>query len=74
MRLKILVCKECGEEIESDRLWQNSITVHGLKHNSKAGWDKPATVLRKKYFLEIFINVSDEIIEAPHYGTTTEYL
>lgn len=73
MRLKILTCKHCGEEIESSRLWKLSIQVHLMKHKNIKWFQVDASVLRKKHFTEKTVKVPDKITEAPHYGTTTDY-
>lgn len=71
MTVKILTCKICGEEIESRRLWKVTIEVHLMKHKRVKWFQVPAVELRKKYFTEKIVKVSDKITEAPHYGTTT---
>ena len=70
MRVKILVCKICGAEVESTRLWKLNMQVHIMRHNKNRFVN--ASVLRKKYFTEKTVNVSGKIREAPHYGTTTD--
>lgn len=73
MTVKVLTCKICGEEIESRRLWKVTIEVHLMKHKEVKWFQVPASELRKKYFTEKTVKVSDKITEAPHYGTTTDY-
>ena len=72
MRVKILVCKICGAEIESTRLWIVNMQAHLEKHDGTDWLYKKAITLRKKYFTEKTVNVSGKIKEAPHYGTTTD--
>jgi hypothetical protein len=72
MKVKILTCKICGEEIESRSLWKAAIDVHIWKHFPKFGIRKAASKWRKKYFTEKTVKVPDKITEAPHFGTTTD--
>lgn len=72
MKLKILVCKICGEEIEAGRLWKANVDVHTWKHFPQFGIRKCASKWRKKYFTEKIVSISNKIKEAPHYGTTTD--
>jgi len=73
MKVTVLTCKVCGEEIESTRLWIVNMQAHLEKHPETEWLYKKALTLRKKYFIEKTVKVSNKITEAPHYGTTTDY-